>query len=177
MIQPTAGGSMRNRLSLILCFAATALAAAPFAPSTFAAADTYPRQPGVKITNYTFDYTLTDASNELVVKQGVDLLFMAAGVKTIELDLCGLSAQPRPAQMANGFADPCAEPAGGGRGGAAAGGAAPARASPSGGKGMRVTAVTSGDQALTWQHENDRVRVTMPRAFAAGDAFSFRVDF
>lgn len=35
-------------------------------------ADTYPRQPGIRITNYTFDYTLTDASNELRVKQGVD---------------------------------------------------------------------------------------------------------
>ena len=42
---------------------------------------------------------------------------------------------------------------------------------------MTVTAVTAGDQALTWQHENDRVRVTMPRAFAAGDAFSFTVSF
>src|SRR5262245_47803835 len=82
-------------------------------------ADTYPRQPGIKITNYTFDYTLTDATNELVVKESVDVLFVAAGVKTIELDLCKFSAQPRPPQMPNGFADPCAEP-GRGRGGAAA---------------------------------------------------------
>src|SRR6185503_14574606 len=116
-------------------------------------ADTYPRQPGIRITNYTFDYTLTDASNEMVVKQGVDVTFVAAGVKTIELDLCKFSAAPRPAQMANGFADPCAEPGGGrGRGGTPA--------APAGGKGMAVTAVTAGEQSLTWRHENDRVIVT-----------------
>src|SRR5678815_4229721 len=97
-------------------------------------ADTYPRQPGIRITNYTFDYTLTDASNEMVVKQGVDVTFVAAGVKTIELDLCKFSAAPRPAQMANGFADPCAEP-GGGRGSPSATGAV--------GDGMRGTALSS----------------------------------
>jgi aminopeptidase N len=132
-------------------------------------ADTYPRQPGIKVDRYTFDYTLTDASNELVVKEGVDVTFTASGVKAVELDLCKFSAQPRPAQMANGFADPCAEPGGGGRSGQAA--------APAGGKGMTVTAVTSGDQSLTWQHENDRVRITMPRAFAAGDTFSFSLGF
>jgi aminopeptidase N len=42
---------------------------------------------------------------------------------------------------------------------------------------MTVTSVTSGDQALTWQHESDRVRITMPRAFAAGDQFSFSLAF
>jgi aminopeptidase N len=131
-------------------------------------ADTYPRQPGIKITNYTFDYTLTDASNELVVKESVDVRFAAAGVKTIELDLCKFSATPRPAQMANGFADPCAEP-GGGRGGAAA--------APTGGKGMTVTAVTAAEQPLAWQHENDRVRITLPKAFAAGETFTFAVNF
>ena len=137
-------------------------------------ADTYPRQPGIKVTNYSFDYTLTDASNELVVKQAVDVTFVAAGVKTIELDLCKFSAQPRPALMSNGFADPCAEPAAGGRGGGA--GAAPT-APGTGGKGMNVTAVTAAGQPLSWRHENDRVSVTMPRAFAAGDTFTFSVNF
>ena len=134
-------------------------------------ADTYPRQPGIRITNYSFDYTLTDASNEMVVKQGVDVEFVAAGVKTIDLDLCKFSAQPRSGRMTDGFADPCAEPGagGGGRGGGAA--------APTGGKGMTVSAVTAGTQSLTWQHENDRLRVTMPRAFAAGDRFAFSVSY
>jgi aminopeptidase N len=156
---------MTSHRSLVV---AVVCAAAATCATGVLRADTYPRQPGIKITNYTFDYTLADASNELVVKESVDVLFVAAGVKTIELDLCKFSAQPRPAQMANGFADPCAEPSGG-RGGAAA--------APTGGKGMTVTAVTAGDQKLTWQHENDRVRVTLPGAFAAGDKYTFSVSF
>jgi aminopeptidase N len=133
-------------------------------------ADTYPRQPGIKVTNYSFDYTLNDQNNELAVKQGIDVTFVQAGVKIIELDLCKFSAQPRPAQMANGFADPCAEPGGGGRGGAAA-------TPPTGGKGMTVTSVSAGGQALTWQHEGDRLRVTMPRGFAVGETLTFSVEF
>ena len=103
---------MKFRNSVLTVFVAGVLCASSMA-LVAVGADTYPRQPGIKITNYTFDYTLTDASNELVVKQGVELQFVAAGVRTIELDLCKFSAQPRPAQMANGFADPCAEPGGG----------------------------------------------------------------
>ena len=140
---------------------------------TAVGADTYPRQPGIKILNYAFDYTLTDASNEMAVKEDVDVQFVAAGVRTIELDLCKFSAQPRPPQMANGFADPCAEPGGGGRGGAAA---APSAPSP-GGKGMTVTGVTAGPQSPTWQHDGDRVKVTMPRAFTAGDRLTFSVSY
>jgi aminopeptidase N len=124
-------------------------------------ADTYPRQPGIRITNYTFDYTLSDQSNNLVVKQGVDLTFVQAGVNTVELDLCKFGAEPRPSRMTNGFADPCAEPA----------------SAPTGGKGMTVTSVTEGGTALTWQHEDDRLRVTMPRTFSAGASFSFAVEF
>ena len=71
--------------------------------------------------------------------------------------------------MANGFADPCAEPGAAGRGGQ--------QAAPAGGKGMTVTAVAAGEQSLTWQHRDDRVRITMPRAFAAGETFSFSLSF
>ena len=156
---------MRNVTRTIVASALAAVAFIPVATHT----DSYPRQLGIKITNYTFDYTLSDSSNELAVKQGVDLTFIQAGVKVIELDLCKFSAQSRPAQMPGGFADPCAEPGGGGRGGAAT--------APTGGKGMTVTSVTSADQKLTWLHESDRLRVTMPRAFTAGDTFSFAVEF
>ena len=128
---------MRTRQMIVT--AAGVVCVAAFATTTVAMrADTYPRQPGIRITNYTFDYTLSDASNEMVVKQGVDLTFVQPGVKTVELDLCKFSAQPRPAQMPNGFADPCAEPGGGGRGGAAT--------APTGGKGMTVTSVVAAGQ-------------------------------
>ena len=128
------------------------------------AADTYPRQPGIKIAGYTFDITLSDANDEFVVVETVDVQFVTA----IELDLCKFSAQPRSGKLNNGFADPCAEPVGG-RGGAAA--------PPKGGKGMTVTGVAAAGQALTYQHENDRVRVTMPRAFKSGESFSFAVNY
>jgi len=158
-----------TRRHITLSAAAVALIGAFISVPVPLRADTYPRQPGIKITNYTFDYTLSDQSNALVVKQGVDLTFVQAGVKTVELDLCKFSAQPRPAQMANGFADPCAEPGGSGRGGAAT--------PPAGGKGMTVMSVEAAGQALAWQHDNDRLRVTMPRSFSQGETFSFTVAF
>lgn len=136
------------------------------ATTTVRAIDTYPRQPGIRITQYTFNFTLSELSNELTVKDTIDVQFVAAGVTTIELDLCNYTAQPRPAQMANGFADPCAEPTGG-----------RAAATPAGGKGMMVTGVIAAGQALRYQHTNDRVRITLPRAFAAGDRFSFTVNY
>src|SRR5215475_10387088 len=42
-----------------------------FSPRAYG--DTYPRQPGIKILRYTFDVTLGDASDELVVKDSIDL--------------------------------------------------------------------------------------------------------
>ncbi len=145
------------------------LAVAAFLTSSLSA-DTYPRQLGIKVTGYTFDITLSDASDEFVVADTVDVQFVAAGVSTIELDLCKFSEQPRSGKLPSGFADPCAEPAGGGGRGAAA-------TPPKGGKGMRVTGITAAGQALAFQHENDRVRVTMPRAFKPGERFSFTVNY
>jgi len=131
-------------------------------------ADTYPRQPGIRITGYTFDITLSDANDEFVVVDTVEVDFVAAGVTAIELDLCKFSAAPRSPRTANGFADPCAEPSGG-RGGAAA--------PPKGGKGMTVTAVAAGGQLLAYQHDNDRVRVALPRAFKPGERLGFTVNY
>jgi aminopeptidase N len=137
-------------------------------PTARVAADTYPHQPGVKITGYTFDITLSDANNEFVVQDTVDVQFLGASVANIELDLCKFSAQPRTGQTANGLPDPCAEPRGG-RGDAAT--------TPTGGKGMSVTAVTSGGRPLAFQHESDRLRITAPAAVRAGDRYSFTVSY
>src|SRR5205823_2197196 len=97
--------------------------------------------------------------NEFIVQDTVEAQFLSAGVNAIELDLCNFNAQVRRPQMANGFPDPCAEPSGGGRSGVTT--------TPSGGKGMTVTSVTSGvtsrvtsgGQALTFQHANDRLHI------------------
>ncbi len=131
-------------------------------------ADTYPRQAAIKITHYTFDIGLNDANNEFVVQDTVAVQFMAPGITSVDLDLCNFSAQPRKAQNASGFPDPCAEPSGG-RGGNTA--------TPTGGKGMNVTAVTSGGAALSFRHENDRLHVNLPHAFQAGDHYEFTVSY
>ena len=130
------------------------------------AADVYPRQPGISVRGYTFDITLNDADNKIAVSATVDLEFVAAGVKTVDLDLCQFSAAPRTGKTAAGAGDPCAEP--------------PARGqqpAPSGGKGMTVASVTSAAGDLKFTHERDRVRVTLPRAFAAGERFAFTVAY
>jgi len=147
---------------------AVALLAALLAIAAPSMADTYPRQTGIKIANYTFDITLNDANSEFAVEDTVEVRFLAAGVTGVELDLCRFSAQPRSPQTAGKIVDPCAEPSGG-RGANTA--------DPSGGKGMTVTGVTSGGQALKFQHENDRLHVDLPRAFLPGDRYEFTVAY
>lgn len=145
---------------LLLGFVATAIPAA---------ADTYPRQRGIKITNYTFDIALNDANNEFVVQDTVEVRFLAAGVTAVDLDLCNFKPGVRSPLMANGFPDPCAEP-----GGNRAGSPAP---KPTGGKGMTVTGVSARGQALKFEHENDRLHVRLPQAFEAGDRYEFTVSY
>src|SRR5262245_65487277 len=91
----------RNAYCAIGLFLAVA-----FAHLTANAADTYPRQPGIRILRYTFDVTLGDASDELVIKDTVDLQFVASGVTGVNLDLCNLIKQPQPADRLN----PCLVP-------------------------------------------------------------------
>lgn len=131
-------------------------------------ADTYPRQPGIKVNSYTFDISLSDANDELMVHDTVSVQFLKPGVTAIDLDLCKFTPQIRSPQTAAGIADPCAEPSGG-RG--------PAPAKPTGGKGMTVTAVTSGGAAVPFRHEADRLHVELPHAFSPGDHYEFTVDY
>ena len=126
-----------------------------------AGADTYARQPGIRIAHYAFDVTVGDASDELQIRESVDVQAIAANVTSVDLDLCRYSAQPRAQLTSDQRHDPCAEPAGGGRG-------APA-STPTGGKGMTVTAVTACGQPAPYTHEQDRVRITLPRTPGVGD--------
>ena len=139
-------------------YAATALI---LLSSATLSADTYVRQPGVSIAHYTFDITVGDTNDEIVMKETVDVRFVAAGVASLDLDLCHFAAQPRSPLTRDNRHDPCAEPTGGGRG-------APPP-TPSGGKGMSVTAVTIADQPVSFTHEHDLVHITLPRAYKPGD--------
>ena len=73
---------MRNLSAMMI--ALTLLAAASFAP-----ADTYPRQPGVDVQQYVFRLTLRDDTDTIEGVTTVDLVFVAAGVTELLLDLIG----------------------------------------------------------------------------------------
>ena len=132
-------------------------------------ADTYQRQPGVRVEHYTFDITVGDANDELQVRESVEVRIVAGNVTTVDLDLCRFSAQPRAQLTPDQRHDPCAEPTGGGRG-------APV-ATPTGRKGMTVTGATACGQHATFTHEQDRVRVTLPRALAVGEHCELRLEY
>jgi aminopeptidase N len=62
-----------------------------FACAATAAADTYPRQPGVDALHYVFRLTLTDANNEIAGEATARLRF-DAGVREVALDLTAAAA-------------------------------------------------------------------------------------
>lgn len=135
-------------------------------------ADTYPRQSGFTIARYSFDVTLSDSTNEIQVRDMVDVRFTAGGVTGIDLDLCGVNPRRTPGPVA----DPCvgtrrggASPGGGGLSGSANEGSGP--------PGMTVTGVTAAGQPLHYLHRDDRLHVDLPEASRAGDRFTFTVSY
>jgi len=77
-----APGSVRARVGAVLAGALLALLAPPKA-----AADAYPRQPGVDAVHYVFRLELGDGADEIVGETKVRLRFTAAGVREAYLDL------------------------------------------------------------------------------------------
>jgi aminopeptidase N len=57
-----------------------------------AAADTYPRQPGIDVENYRFELKLSDESDEIVGRTTVTVRAVADGIETLTLDLVGKSS-------------------------------------------------------------------------------------
>lgn len=137
-----------------------------------AAADKFPRQPGIKILHYGFDVTLSNASDEVVVKDTIDLQFLASGVRGINLNLCNLISRPQPEDRLN----PCLIPPPRPPRGSSQMAAEPAPSSV--GRGMTVTGVVASDgKALTFMHENNVLRVNFPNQSNAGERFSFTVNY
>jgi len=153
---------MKKSIRTTLVTAVLLLAAAPLR------ADTYPRQTGFRVVNYSFTVLLSDASNELVVTDTVNLVFTAAGVAAIDLDLCQLRTASEPANASN----PCLVPVPRTRPGEPA--AAPVS---SVGRGMTVTAVTSDGKALRYTFTHDRLHVEFPAASRAGGHLTFAVSY
>jgi aminopeptidase N len=83
---------LRSLLSL-------ALATAVASPPRSALADTYPRQPGVDVVQYTFRLSLRDDSDSIEGDATVDFRVLQADLAALTLDL----AQPRPEAPQNGM--------------------------------------------------------------------------
>jgi len=134
------------------------------------AADMYPRQPGIRILKYSFDVALGDESDELTVKDTVDVEVLTDGIASIDLDLCQLITAPQPADRLN----PCLVPPPR----VPRGQQAPASPAPTSvGFGMTVTVVTIGDKALEFRHQNDRLHISFPQPTKAGQKLTFSVSY
>src|SRR5262245_7013987 len=67
--------------------------------SPSARADTYPRQPGVDVVQYSFQLTLSDTKDEIEGEATVDFRVQQDGLETLTLDL----VQPKPPDVAKGM--------------------------------------------------------------------------
>src|SRR5262245_33736817 len=127
-------------------------------------ADTYPRQKGVKITHYTFDVTLSDSSDEIQMKETVDVDFLEAGIEGIDLDLCGPHAKgAAPASPG----DPCVARA---PANALSGQANPAAAE-------RATGMTVTSASVTYAQKGDILHLSLPSPSRAGQHATFVIEY
>ncbi len=85
---PPAAATLTLALALALC-----------AAGSDARADTYPRQPGVDVLQYTFALSLGDETDEVVGETTVEFRVLQEGLSTLSLDL----AQPRPEAAGKGM--------------------------------------------------------------------------
>jgi len=141
-----------------------------FAMTTaLSAADTYPRQKGIRVTHYTFDISLSDASDEIVMKETVEVDLLDDGITGIDLDLCGPHAK---GSVAAFDGDPCVgRTAGTGQAGQ------PNTAATQTATGMTVTAASSQGRALTFAQKGDNVRISFAAPSRAGQQLSFTLDY
>jgi len=135
------------------------------------AADLYPRQPGVKILKYSFDVTLGDSSDELTVKDTIEIQLTAEAVRGLDLNLCQLLTTPHAPDRLNPCLVPQPRPSRGEQ-------PAPAPPAPTSvGFGMTVATVTIGDKRLEFRHENDRLHISLPQPTHAGQKLAITVSY
>ncbi|HKR86226.1 MAG TPA: M1 family aminopeptidase, partial [Terriglobales bacterium] len=135
------------------------------------AADMYPRQPGIKILKYSFDVTLDDESDRLMVKDTIEIQLLGDDVRALELDLCQLITEPHAPDPLN----PCLVPQPRPPRTEQAPASPPAPTSV--GFGMTVTAVTVGDSPCEFRHEKDRLHISLPQPTHTGQKLTIRVRY
>lgn len=62
-----------------------------FAPWAFSMTDNYPKNPNIDAINYTFRINLSDTTDEISFVETIDIRYLAAGEKTLRLDLVNVS--------------------------------------------------------------------------------------
>jgi len=168
MLKPGSGNFFARWLG---CRRAAVLLLASAVISADCAADMYPRQPGIKILKYSFDVTLGDESDELTVKDTIEVQILADNVRGLELDLCQLIRTPHAPDRLN----PCLVPQPRPLRGEQAPPAAPAPTSV--GFGMTVTTVAAGDKQLEFRHEKDRLHISFPQPTHVGEKLAIAVSY
>lgn len=58
-----------------------------FAFSAFSVSDDYPKNPNIDAINYTFRMEISDTTDEILCEEIIDIRYLAAGEKTLRLDL------------------------------------------------------------------------------------------
>jgi aminopeptidase N len=153
---------------------ATGVAALLIGASAPLAADMFPRQPDIKVLHYSFDVTLSDANDEMSVKDTIDLRFLTDGIQSIDLNLCNLIREPQASDRLNA----CLQPVPRTRAVEGAAPVAPAGPLPTSvGRGMTVTEVTANGVTLAFEHRDNVLHVHFPAGVRAGETFSFTVSY
>ena len=128
-------------------------------------ADTYPRPVGFTAVHYAFEIALTDASNEIQVRDTVTVRATQDNLRQVSLDLCQL----RTVDEAENHANPClVRTPYGVRG-------TPAAKASNAGRGMAVTAVTADGAPLQYRQAHDRLVVALAAPIPLGAEFTFTV--
>jgi aminopeptidase N len=103
------------------------------------ASDPYPRNLTVDVIHYQFQLRISDESNEIIGEASVEVLFLAPGMTTFELDLVGQAPGEK--------------------------------------TGMRITSLTSDQQAVTFSHQSDRIRLQLSAPTQANEKRTFRIAY
>jgi aminopeptidase N len=155
----------RAKVVAVACIAAAVLVLT----ASHLSADTYPRQKGIRITHYTFDVILSDASDEITMKETVDADLLDEGITGIDLDLCGPHAKGATAKEPG---DPCVGRTEA-RGLSGQANSAASR-SPTG---MTVTAASEAGRPLTFTQKGDIVHLPFASPSRAGQHVTFTISY